>query len=236
VRKLLVLALVLVAGVFALAQENVALVNGEPITREELNRATDLTRVVFTIYQQFPRFAQTLLTTEEGAAFLKRYELDILEQLILRVLELQEARARGIEPAQETVDAKVQETLDQILQQNNLTEEQLVDILARQGRTLEDFREDIAAQVREQLAINALRDEITAAASVTEDEIQTYYAEHPDQFMGDDGELEPLAEVHDQIAALILDQHRTELWKDWLADVRAKAQVEINLEAQAGSE
>lgn len=234
-RKLLVLALVLVAGVFALAQENVALVNGEPITREELNRATDLTRVVFTIYQQFPRFAQTLLTTEEGAAFLKRYELDILEQLILRVLELQEARARGIEPAQETVDAKVQETLDQILQQNALTQEELVDILARQGRTLEDFQADIAAQVREQLLIQALRDQVTAGTTVTEEEIQTYYQEHPDRFQDESGAVKPLAEVHDDIAALILDGKRSDIWNAWLSDLRAGADVQILLDSEEES-
>ena len=216
----------------ALAQEPVAVVNGEEISRAELDRATGLNSILLTLYQQFPRFAQTLLTTEEGKALIQRYQQDILEQLVLRELELQEAAARGIEPDAAQVEAKVEEVLARILQQNALSLEDLTRLLSQQGRTLEDFRAQIAEQAREQLTIELLRNQVTAEATVTEDEIQTYYQEHQDRFQDESGTVKPLEEVHDDIAALILDQKRSQLWNAWLEELRAGADVQILLGAE----
>ncbi|MBC7097854.1 SurA N-terminal domain-containing protein [Candidatus Bipolaricaulota bacterium] len=229
-RRLWLVPIAVVLGLSALGQEPVALVNGQEISRQELEQATGLTSLIYTIYQQFPRFAQTLLTTEEGSALIRRYQRDVLEQLILRELEVQEAEARGLEPDAATLEDKVQETMDQILMQNDLTEEELSDILAQQGRTLEGFREEVTVQVREQLMIQALQEAVTAPASVSEEEIEAYYQEHPDRFTDEAGEIRPLAEVHDDIEALLLDQKRGELWRSWLEETRAAADVQIMLE------
>jgi peptidyl-prolyl cis-trans isomerase SurA len=217
-------------GTVALAQEPVAIVNGEPIEREELESIANLSQIIFTIYQQFPSFAQTLLLTEEGEALLHRYELDILEQLIRRALVLQEGQARSIEPAQETVDQRTQGMLDQIIQQNRLEgEEGLAAALAQQGRTLADFREEVAQQVWEQLVIEQVQQEVTAAVTVTEEEIQGYYEDNPSQFMGEEGEPLPLEEVRDQVVSSLLSQKRSEAWRNWLAQAREAAEVTINL-------
>lgn len=230
-RKIVVLTLVAVLmGMVALAQEPVAIVNGEPIEREELESVANLSQIIFTIYQQFPSFAQTLLLTEEGEALLHRYELDVLEQLILRTLVLQEAQARGIEPAQEAVDQGTKGILDQIIQQNQLEgEEELAAVLAQQGRTLAGFREEIAGQVWEQLVIEQVQQEVTTAVTVTEEEIQAYYAGNPSQFMGEEGEPLPLEEVRDQVVSSLLSQKRSEAWRNWLEQAREAAEVTINL-------
>lgn len=230
-RKIIVLTLVaILMGTVALAQEPVAIVNGEPIEREELESIANLSQIIFTIYQQFPSFAQTLLLTEEGEALLHRYELDILEQLIRWALVLQEGQARGIEPAQETVDQRTQGMLDQIIQQNRLEgEEGLAAALAQQGRTLADFREEVAQQVWEQLVIEQVQQEVTAAVTVTEEEIQGYYEDNPSQFMGEEGEPLPLEEVRDQVVSSLLSQKRSEAWRNWLAQAREAAEVTINL-------
>jgi len=232
VRKVWLVLVILGLGLAALAQEPVAVVNGEEISRAELDRATGLNSILLTLYQQFPRFAQTLLTTEEGKALIQRYQRDILEQLVLRELELQEAAARGIEPDAAQVEAKVEEVLARILQQNALSLEDLTRLLSQQGRTLEDFRAQIAEQAREQLTIELLRNQVTAEATVTEDEIQTYYQEHQDRFQDESGTVKPLEEVHDDIAALILDQKRSQIWSAWLEELRAGADVQILLGAE----
>ncbi len=231
-RKVWLVLVILGLGLAALAQEPVAVVNGEEISRAELDRATGLNSILLTLYQQFPRFAQTLLTTEEGKALIQRYQQDILEQLVLRELELQEAAARGIEPDAAQVEAKVEEVLARILQQNALSLEDLTRLLSQQGRTLEDFRAQIAEQAREQLTIELLRNQVTAEATVTEDEIQTYYQEHQDRFQDESGTVKPLEEVHDDIAALILDQKRSQIWSAWLEELRAGADVQILLGAE----
>lgn len=232
-RKVWLVFVALGLGLAALAQEPVAIVNGEEISRAELDRATGLNSILLTLYQQFPRFAQTLLTTEEGKALIQRYQRDILEQLVLRELELQEAAARGIEPDAAQVEAKVEEVLARILQQNALSLEELTRLLNQQGRTLEEFRAQIAEQAREQLTIELLRGQVTAEATVTEEEIQTYYQEHQDRFQDESGAVKPLEEVHDDIAALLLDQKRSQIWSAWLEELRAQANIQILLGAEA---
>lgn len=232
-RKAWLVLVALGVGLVALAQEPVAIVNGEEISRAELDRVTGLNSILLTLYQQFPRFAQTLLTTEEGKALIQRYQRDILEQLVLRELELQEAATRGIEPDAAQVEAKVEEVLARIMQQNALTLEDLTQLLSQQGRTLEDFRAQIAEQAREQLTIELLRNQVTAEATVTEVEIQAYYQEHPDRFQDESGAVKPLAEVHDDIAALLLEQKRSQIWSAWLSELRAGADVQILLGAEA---
>ncbi|MBC7092515.1 SurA N-terminal domain-containing protein [Candidatus Bipolaricaulota bacterium] len=226
--KILV-AVVVVFGALALAQEPVATVNGEPISRDELNQLTDLSRIVLTLYQQFPNFVQTLLLTDEGKAFLDRYERDMLEKIILRKIQLQEARALGIVPDEESVAAETEETLKQIMAQYSLTEEDLASQLLLQGTTLDAFRADIARHVREQLLIEALQAYVTAEATVSEEEIQAYYDNNPDRFTDASGNKTPFADVHDKIAALILSEKRSAIWQAWLSEARQRAQVEINL-------
>ena len=233
-RKVWLVLVILGLGLAALAQEPVAVVNGEEISRAELDRATGLNSILLTLYQQFPRFAQTLLTTEEGKALIQRYQRDILEQLVLRELELQEAAARGIEPDAAQVEAKVEEVLARILQQNALSLEDLTRLLSQQGRTLEDFRAQIAEQAREQLTIELRRNQVTAEATVTEEEIQAYYQEHQDRFQDESGTVKPLEEVHDDIAALILDGKRSDIWNAWLEELRAGADVQVLLGQEEG--
>ncbi|MGC9529830.1 MAG: SurA N-terminal domain-containing protein [Candidatus Bipolaricaulaceae bacterium] len=207
----------------------VAVVNGEEISRQELNQATNLSQIIFNIYQSFPSFAQTLLTTEEGEALLRRYERDVLDRIVLRRLQLQQARARGIEPDPDRVDERTQQTMDRILEQNDLTQEQLTEVLAQQGRTVENFRADVARQVREQLQLEELRDRVTEQATVSDQEIQDYYAAHPDRFTDDAGKQQPLEEGRDEITSVLLDDKKSQLWEEWLEQIREEAEVTVNL-------
>ncbi len=227
--KKLAIVVAMVWGVLALGQEPVALVNGEPVTREELDRATRLSEILFTLYQDFPEFTQALLFTEEGQALLSRYERDTLERIILRKLQLQEARKRGLSPSEEAVNARVEQTLMQIMLYYGLTEESLAQILESQGTTVEGFRAEIARQVEEQLLLEELKNAVVGEVEVEEEEIVRYYEENAERFKNEDGELRPLEEVRADIVALLLPTKREAFWQQWLADLRAKADVVISL-------
>lgn len=218
-----------VFGVLALAQGPVALVNGEPITREELDRATGLSEVIFSLYQQFPAFAQSLLLTEEGKAFLARYERDVLEKIILRRIQLQEAQARGLVADEAEIAKRTQATLDQIYVYYGLTEDALAAELLAQGYTREQFVADIARQHRERILIEALKAAVMAETPVAEEEITAYYDANPTRFRNEAGETLPLEAVRDRIAAILLAEKGEVHWQDWLAAARQKADVVITL-------
>ncbi|MFN3346476.1 MAG: SurA N-terminal domain-containing protein [Candidatus Bipolaricaulaceae bacterium] len=212
-----------------LAQAPVAVVNGEPITREELDSATRLNQILFNLYFQYPRFAQSLLGTPEGKAFLTRYQRDVLEDLILRKIQVQEARARNLSADPARVEDLVNQTLEYIKSYYNLTDEELVAELAKEGLTLEEFRAQLRPQAEEQALLEALKGAVTGEATVSEEEILTYYQANTSQFLDDRGQALPLDKVRLKIASLLLSQKQEELWQEWLKRARETADVQINL-------
>ena len=208
----------------------VAVVNGEEITKPELDRLTNIPRIVFSLYQQYPRFAQVLLTTEEGKALLKAYERDVLESMIRWHLLVQEARARGLTVPEEALNSRVDATIQEILQRNQLTEEQLSEILKAQGgQTLEEFRTQIREEIEEQMLIDLLKDSVVAQVSVTEEEIEAYYEEHRDSFADAEGNVKPLDEVGGEILTALMKQKKDACWKEFVEKLRKEAKVIIFL-------
>ena len=235
VRKLFLIVFVLLPFA-ALAQPPlqtpsvVAVVNGEEITKPELDRLTDIPRIVFSLYQQYPRFAQVLLTTEEGKALLKAYERDVLESMIRWHLLVQEARTRGLTVPEEALNSRVDATIQEILKRNQLTEEQLSEILkAQRGQTLEEFRAQIREEIEEQMLIDLLKDSVVAQVSVTEEEIEAYYEEHRDSFADAEGNVKPLDEVGGEILTALMKQKKDACWKEFIEKLRKEAEVVIFL-------
>ncbi len=226
---LILTACLALAGLTGLAEEPAAVVNGEEITRQELQAAADLNQIVFGIYQQFPAFAQTLLATEEGEALLERYERDVLDELIGRRLQRQAAEQRGITPDEDEVQDWVDQTLENIKQQNQLTHDELVAALAQQGTSLEEFREEIAVDVREHLVGEALKEEVIADVRVSQEEALEYYNEHPDQFRDEEGELLPFEEVEETIAEELVARAQESAWQEWLTELHEQADITINM-------
>ncbi len=206
-----------------------AVVNGEEISRETLYQVTNWSNIMFTIYRQFPRFAQALLTTEEGKAVQRRYEEDMLERLILHTLKLQEARKRALTPDEEQLQAEVDRIVADIADRNQLTPAQLLEVLTQQGRTLEEFREEISVWAREELLLAALYDEVTGHVAVDETDIAGYYEDHENLYYDAEGNLRPLQEVREEIERALLDVKRREAWQAWLEQLREEAEVTINL-------
>ncbi len=229
--RITAVTLILTAGLAlaGLATTPVAVVNDQPITQEELQQSTQMNQVIYGIYQQFPTFAESLLTTEEGERLLERYERDMLERLIEQTLQQQEAERRGITPDEAEVREWVDETVANVKRQNQMTEDELIAALGQQGRSLEDFRAEIADDVREHLMREALIEEVTDDVKVATAEVRDYYEEHPDRFRDEAGELVPFEEVQDAIASELLEGAQQEVWQDWLAELREEADITVNL-------
>ncbi len=216
---------------FALfADEPAAVVNGEEIPRQQVQSEANLYQIVFGIYQQFPRFGEALLGTEEGSALLDRFERDVLNDIIDRMLMTQAALDMGLTADEDEVQELVDSTIARIMQQNQLASEaELEAALAQQGRTLENFREEIAVDAREHLVRQGLREEITGEATVSDEELRAYYDDNPDQFQDADGEMLPFEEIEEELRQELLQRKRSQTWEEWLSALREEADITINL-------
>jgi len=203
-------------------------VNAETITEDTLSAVAALNQIFEVVFTQFPQsFGQALLSTPEGTAFLDRYQRDVLDQLIDSRLLVQQAKELPIAVDESNVTEQVEGRLDQIMQQNQLTLDQIADILEQQGSSLDEYRENLASTVREQLMVQGLQEEIVQDATVTDEQIKSYYDEHTSEYTDTDGTITPLEDVRDKIYDTLLQQAQSDLWNAWFTKVKDEADIQI---------
>lgn len=124
-----------------------ATVNGDPIYLDEVSR----------LYSTLPAAQQTNETLQQA-----------FDTVVNNKLLVQDAKSRGITIAEADVD----NTLDAMMQQNNLSEAMLKDRLAAIGLTTVNLRDDI----RETLILKSEVEYLWSKVQpITEEEIRSYY-------------------------------------------------------------
>ncbi len=145
----------------------VAVVNGDVITLSELNRSLDpiLKRI-----QDDPRARDDQNIREELRSH-------ILDRMIGELLMEQEARRLNIEVQDDDIDAYI----DEMLRRKNMTRRELLENLAEEGTSVEEYREEIRREILKSKVINR---EIRAKVNVSEEEIGEYYSQHRQLYEG----------------------------------------------------
>lgn len=143
----------------------VAIINDSVITLSELNAATAV--------------ALDRLGADEKKDPAKVEELKsrMLDNLVEQKLVKQAADKAGIDISEREIDNAV----DDIKRQNNLTQESLLLALAQSGLTLREYREQLKEQIRQVKYINK---EFRSKISIQPEEVEDYYKTNMDEFYG----------------------------------------------------
>jgi peptidyl-prolyl cis-trans isomerase SurA len=105
----------------------------------------------------------------------RQAEREFLDQLILKRLQLQYASQIGLTASESDINA----ALKDVLSRNNLTQEQLAELLTREGLTLQDYKD----RLREQIILARLMNQaVRSRVSVDAREVEAYYQAHADEF------------------------------------------------------
>lgn len=154
------------AGQGFLIDKVVAVVNDEVITLSELQKEGK--PLIQRIRQK--------LEGEAEASQVQITQRQILQALILRRLQLQEAGKEGIVVESSDVDA----TIKVIKERNGLTgDKEFTEVLAKENLTLDELR----TKVREQMVVDRLLTRhVRTRIVVSEEEITAYYQAHMDEF------------------------------------------------------
>ena len=142
----------------------VAVINNHIITLSELNAATNV--ALDKITGEKPTDKKSLLEFRSTA----------LETLINQKLIKQASDAAGIDVNEREVDNAIED----VKKEHNLTKETLLIALARNGLTLREYREQMTEQIREAKFIDM---EFESKISVLTDEIEDYYRQNIDEFI-----------------------------------------------------
>lgn len=161
----------------------VAIVNGEEITLELLNSEADVNGLLIKISEVNQTFFNVLSNTDEGVKLLMRYKRAILDQLIDELLVVQFAEKYGQRPSDEEVKQFVNKQISDYLASQGIDEETFDMYLqyANMG-TLEDFKKKLFFNALVNMSIQNLFDYISKGATVTEEEIKSYYNDNIDYF------------------------------------------------------
>jgi peptidyl-prolyl cis-trans isomerase SurA len=105
----------------------------------------------------------------------QRAEREFLDQLVLKRLQLQYAGQIGITASENEINAAFKD----VLSRNNLTQEQLIELLTREGLTLQDYKD----RLREQIVLARLMNQaVRSRVSVDSSEVEAYYQAHQNEF------------------------------------------------------
>jgi hypothetical protein len=184
------------------ATDAVAIVNGEAISRGELD-AFEL---------QMTAGGPAATATAEKAALDQKG----LEILIARMVLLQAAKSAGFTASTTEVDAQIAAAIERAGSQDALAKE-----LLAQGLTEEKLRTRIGENTAIQAYLDAQLD--LPSLTVSEDEIQATYA----QFKTGQEDAPSLAQVHDQLEQFIRERKEAEMVSVEVDRLRAAGKVEL---------
>ena len=161
------------------AAATVAVVNGQPITREALSAAADGILAQYkSIYAQMGQDFQTLLAGADGFTLRLGVEAQALERLTFTAIADAEVIARGLTVSDDKLDAEFETQYTGFLQSQGLTEEKLGELLAGQGMTLDAFKQGGRDSIRNQLLMVELQAAVAGPVELTPEEIQAYWDEN----------------------------------------------------------
>jgi parvulin-like peptidyl-prolyl isomerase len=168
-------------------EDIVARVGGEEIKAKELEEYIRIEQLINRIFEIDESLAQILLSTEEGKKVLKELKKYKLEELINNKLLEIGAKRKGYELSAEEKEELYRKQIADLKENNNITEEQLVNLLNNQGiASLEDYREIFLSNPN--LNINLyLEKEVFAGISIDEVELREFYEKNKEEFRKEAG-------------------------------------------------
>lgn len=180
----LTLVIVLLAGSFVLAQTNeeVAEVNGDSVTANELEQFAQTQQLVMQISQVDQSFAQLLFSSDPGQNLLKEYREVKLEELINQKLLSQAAQESDVEVTKEEKDEYFNQQVEQVKQQNDLSQEEFEQVLQQQGiSSMEEYKERFLENSNI-LVDKFLQSEVYSDINISKEEAKSYYENNKEEF------------------------------------------------------
>ena len=192
--KAVVLLLALVISPVTVGAETlnriVATIDGDPITLIELERYAEVAR------------------KRPGGDQVANDQRALLDELVLDKIITKQVEQLGLKASEQQIDNYI----ESIRSRNNLSEDQLKEVLKQQGLTWDQYRTQVRADIERANLINR---EIRNKVNVSPEEVERYYQAHLDEYGGGAGKM------HARLISLTVARDASEADR---AAVKAKAE------------
>jgi hypothetical protein len=206
----------------------VATVNGEKISSQQLAQQANVNQILQQVSQVDQQLAQILASSEAGSKVLEELQNAKLDSIIDNVLLKQAAEEADIDLSQKEKDEIYQQQKNAILQQQQMTEEQFLSILKKQGY------ENEAAYKKEfsnnpQIKINKLiEEEVVANIEISEEELKKAYDKNKDA-LAQSGQDTSFEEIKPRLEQMLKQQKQGQAINQYLSELREDAEIEKNI-------
>lgn len=150
------------------------------------------------------------------------FRLNILNSMIEREILLSEAEDQNINV--EITDQEIENRVEDILEQNDMTREELEENLESQDYTYDQFENDIRESLVNSEKINKVRESTYQNVEVTEEEIKEAYQNR----YADSEDPPEFEEKRSEIKDSILSSKQNQTYQNWLENKKAEANITIN--------
>ena len=147
----------------------VAVVNDEVITLTELNNS---------LKPYAEKIRSLGYPSEKEQQLLFKVRKDMLDRLINQKIEDQEIERSKVKIS----EGQINQTIERIKETNYLTDEQLRAALAKDGLTMEAYREKIKGQILRARLVNL---KVKSKIVITNEDVKAYYEEHIKEYGGE---------------------------------------------------
>lgn len=164
----------------AIAKSPVATVNGEKITRGDLDKSPYMTQVIGQIKQQY---GESYEKNEDAKSVLKTQKEKILDGMITEKVIQQKAKEMKLLPDDAKIKTEVDKQYADIKkQQFGDDEKKLQEALKQQNFTEKSFKDSLLTQMKSQETFKNVSDNITKDVKINDKNIQDYYKANQAQF------------------------------------------------------
>ena len=189
-------------------------VNGEEILKSEFLAEFETTKQMVTAQYGID------IESEENQALIPQLQQQTIQNMISQEALAQEAENQGLEVSEEEIEDSIEqlkeqfggeEGYDEALAQENLTEEELKDMLRQ-----------------EQLTTTLIENNVSYdSINVTEEELTNYYEQYKAQMEGQEQEAPAFEEIEEQLKQQLEQQKRQEVDQAYIQEIINESNIEI---------
>lgn len=164
----------------AIAKSPVAVVNGEKITKGDLDKNPSMMGIIAQVKQQY---GENYDKNEDAKAAIKAQEQQVLENMITEKVVTQKAKELNLLPDESKLKTEVDKQLNDLKkQQFGNDEKKFQEALKQQNFTEQSLKDLYLSQLRSQETFKNISDSLTKNIKIDDKKIQDYYNANKYQF------------------------------------------------------
>ncbi|AND86183.1 peptidylprolyl isomerase [Clostridium tyrobutyricum] len=164
----------------AIANSAVAVVNGEKITNDQLNKDPNTIQLIAQAKQQY---GDNYSSNEEATSIIKSQKEQILDNMITQLVLSQKAKELNIMPSDSKINSDAQAQIDKMKKQYFSGDESKFEAaLSQQGLTEKAFKDMYISQVKSQEVQESISQYLTKNIKITDKQIEEYYNKNKDKY------------------------------------------------------